>query len=325
METSTPCDLCQQNDFATVADRDRHGRPLLTAICRHCGLVRHATVPTESELQQFYSTIYREEYNGERTPGPRRVMRAWNNGERICGQVAPLLPRNARVLEVGAGIGCTVKVFERAGFRAEGIDPGGEFLKFSRDQLHTNVRICNLYDLQPQHQYDAVLLVHVIEHLRSPSTAVKQIAGLLKPGGMLYVECPNLQAPFARRSQLFHAAHIFNFVPETLQCLAQACGFRLRKRFGDQQDVNLQMLFQHTGECRLDIDSRVCGETVEGLNRANPVPYHLRWRYLTERFQKVAGYAREHLSSKTFVSDLIEECGCGPEDHEHQPPSSRAA
>lgn len=303
-----PCDLCNNETFDLVGTRDRHGEALDTAICKTCGLVRHSVVPTEAELQQFYSTTYREDYNGESIPGPRRIMRAWVNGERICRQVSPLLEQNSRVLEVGAGIGCTVKVFEDNGFAAEGIDPGGEFLKYSRDKLSANVTIRNLYELPQQSDYNAVLLVHVIEHLRSPKQALQHIAGLLQPGGMFYVECPNLQAPFARRSRLFHSAHIHNFVPSTLQMLAESCGFRLRKRFGDDQDPNLQMLFQHSGDCSLSIDESNYNRTKKDLSRSDFVPYHLRTRYVTDRVRKVAGYAREHLSARTFVNGLVNRC-----------------
>jgi 2-polyprenyl-3-methyl-5-hydroxy-6-metoxy-1,4-benzoquinol methylase len=319
------CDICDTAEFEIVADTDRHGVPLDTAICKKCGLVRHAHLPTEEELQQFYSTTYREDYNGERTPGPRRIMRAWNNGLRICRQVSPMLENNSRVLEVGAGIGCTVKVFEQAGFAAEGIDPGGEFLKFSRDKLNANVQITNLYDLPKQHSYDAVLLVHVIEHLRSPRESFEHIAGLIKPGGMFYVECPNLQAPFARRSKLFHSAHIHNYVPSTLQLLGESCGFRLRKRFGDDQDPNLQMLFQHSGEKQLNIDSDNYHRTLQDLNRSNPVPYHLRWRYVTDRLAKLGSYMSEHLQAKGFVRDLIRECAEEEDAATEQPNFRRAA
>lgn len=303
-----PCDLCNGSEFQTIARKDRHGQNLDTAICTTCGLVRHAVVPTEMELQQFYSTTYREDYNGERTPGPRRIMRAWNNGKRICQQVAPLLQSGSRVLEIGAGIGCTVKVFEQAGFDAEGIDPGGEFLKFSLEKLNANVKVRNLYDLPKQQAYDAVMLVHVIEHLRSPREAFEHIAGLMKPGGMFYVECPNLQAPFARRTKLFHTAHIHNYVPATLQMLAESCGFRLQKRFGDDQDTNLQMLFQYAGERQLKVDPDNYRRTMADLDRSNLLPYLFRGRYVTDRLKKLSSYADEHLRAKRFVADLQKAC-----------------
>lgn len=306
--TITPCDLCECVKYSVIAKKDRHGQPLSTVVCETCGLVRHARIPSEEELQQFYSTNYRETYNGERTPGNRRIMRAWNNGLRIAAQISPLLKKHGRVLEVGAGIGCTVKVFERAGFDAEGIDPGGEFLSFSKDKLNARVEIGDLYELPQRQSYDAVLLVHVIEHFRSPKKALTQIAGLLKPGGMFYVECPNLQAPFARRSQLFHTAHIHNFVPSTLQMMAGVCGFRLRQRFGDEFDVNLQMLFEYTGECRLQIDRENQSRTVDQLDRSDMLQYLARGRYVADRLQKLASYASEYWQAKRFVQALIRDC-----------------
>ncbi len=308
METSTPCDLCQQSSFETIADRDRDNRPLKTVICRNCGLVQHADVPSEDDLTKFYSGSYRKEYNGEKTPGPRRVMRAWHNGERICKQVSPALPAGATVLEVGAGIGCTVKVFEQAGFDSEGIDPGGEFLEYSRERLHTNVTVCSLDDLPQDQDFDAVLLIHVIEHLRSPVTALRHVAGLLKPNGLFYVECPNLQAPFASRSRLFHYAHIHNYVPATLKQTGEAAGFELQQRFGDDEDPNLQMLFHQSSNVKLQIDPGNVQRTLDDLHKADFLPYHLRRRYLTDRTKKVALYAREHLNAKGFVADLIENC-----------------
>ncbi|MCP4508364.1 MAG: class I SAM-dependent methyltransferase, partial [Fuerstiella sp.] len=190
-------------------------------------------------------------------------------------------------------------------FQAEGIDPGGEFLRFSRDRLKANVEVRDLYDLPGDQQYDNVLLVHVIEHLRSPREALMHIARLIKPGGMFYVECPNLQAPFARRSKLFHTAHIHNYVPSTLQMLAEACGFRLRKRFGDHQNPNLQMLFQHSGSEHLQVDAENYDRTLRDLHGTASLPYHFRLRYVTDRCRKVAAYASEFVQSQTFVQTLI--------------------
>jgi 2-polyprenyl-3-methyl-5-hydroxy-6-metoxy-1,4-benzoquinol methylase len=302
------CDLCSNTDFQQIADYDRDGQPLSTVICSSCGLVRHECVPTEEELRQFYSNDYRQTYNGERTPGLRRIMRAWNNGLRIHKQFANYLPARGSVLEIGAGIGCTVKAFERAGFEARGIDPGGEFLSFSHDKLQADVQVGSLYDLPEDNATDSVLLIHVIEHLRSPMTALRKIGSLLKPGGLLYVECPNLAAPFARRSRLFHTAHIHNFVPATLQMLAEAAGYTLQKRFGDDRDTNLQMLFEFTGHCQLTIDAENVSRTIKQLKRADTLPYLARPQYVFDRTVKLASYAKEHLQAKHFVAQVIEEC-----------------
>jgi 2-polyprenyl-3-methyl-5-hydroxy-6-metoxy-1,4-benzoquinol methylase len=309
--TSEPCNLCQGTSFQQISDTDRHGQPLATVACEQCGLVRHAVLPTEADLTAFYSTEYRKAYNKERTPGARRIMRAWNNGERICRQISSHLRPGGRVLEVGAGIGCTVKVFENAGFQAEGIDPGGEFLQFAIKKLNARVQVQTLDDLKGQNIFDTILLVHVIEHLRTPLEALRKIGNLLKPGGMFYVECPNLQAPFARRSQLFHFAHIHNFVPSTLQMMAEAAGFELVQRFSDERDSNLQMLFRNTRQSRHKIDAGNYQRTITELRRSDLIPYFSRPRYMLDRIRKVTGYAKEHLQARAFVERLIADCRNG--------------
>lgn len=316
------CNLCNNTDFTLIGELDRHGDSLSTVACQKCGLVQHEIVPSEEELQQFYSTDYRKAYNGERTPGVRRIMRAWNNGERICHQISDHLSPNGRVLEVGAGIGCTVKVFEKAGFEAEGIDPGDEFLKFSREKLNADVRTCSLFDLPEEASYDTVLLVHVIEHLRSPKTALQTISKLLKRGGMFYVECPNLQAPFARRAKLFHTAHIYNFVPSTLKMLAESCGFELVEQFGDPQNTNLQMLFKNTQEPCLEIDEANHDRTVRELTKSDFGPYFCRTRYCRDRITKLASYANEHRNAQRFVEELVQACSKSTDSSQ---PARRAA
>ena len=315
-----PCDLCGGNEFVLVGRLDRHGQPLDTALCSHCGLVAHAHIPSEQELNDFYATRYRDEYHGEHTPSPRRVMRAWNNGERIYRQMAPLLAPGEEVFEIGAGIGCTVKVFERHGHPAAGIEPNQGFQEFSRDQLHARVTPGYVFDLTPQPIHDTILLVHVIEHFRSPREALDHIHRLLKPNGRLYVECPNLGAPFTTRGKLFHFAHIHNFTPTTLAMLAGRCGFSLEQQFSKPHDPNLQMLFRRVEAHGLAIDPTSVQQTRRALARYNRLTYHLRWNYLAPRLSKVASYARERLTAWAFVSRLLYEC-----DDEEAPPQARAA
>lgn len=299
------CDLCGCERFELIADRDRHGETLITAMCLECGLVCHAEIPTDQQLAEFYAWEYRRAYHGETVPSPRRVMRAWKNGQRILKQLKPCVPAGASVCEVGAGLGCTVKAFQCAGFDAVGIDPGRDFIAYSRGRLQAPVEAADLYDLPPAGQFDLVLLVHVIEHFNSPRRALNHIRKLLKPGGQLYIECPNLAAPPACFEKLFHYAHIHNFTPATLRMMAEQAGFEVQRVFSREDHPNLQVLLQSSDRPAGAIDRASVALTRRSLERAHHrVRYHLRPRYVARRLAKLTGYAREHLIGRWFVRHL---------------------
>lgn len=307
-----PCDLCSHTGFETIATTDRDGEPLETVICTACGLVSHADVPTDAELAAFYAREYREQYHGEATPSDRRIVRAWQNGGRLLARVQPLLEANAKVCEVGAGIGCTVKRFELAGFDARGIEPHDGFLSFARDRLRARVEHATIQDMPLDRSLDAILLVHVIEHFGSPRDALRRMHGMLRPGGMLYVECPNVGAPFTVRERLFHRAHTYNFTLSSLTMLARSCGFELQHSFGRPRDGNLAVAFRSVKPCPVVIDPANRPDTLAAITAATPLRHNLRSGYLQQRFRKVIGYVHEWLTAASEVRTIIQACSATP-------------
>src|SRR5262249_60276142 len=56
-----------------------------------------------------------------------------------------------------------------------------------------------LDEFETDDRFDLVFMSHVIEHVLDPVATVAKIRSLLKPGGVLYLETPNVGAPDARR------------------------------------------------------------------------------------------------------------------------------
>lgn len=307
------CDLCDGEAFDLLADQDRRGDVLFTGICQRCGLVCHMEVPSDTRLADFYASAYRQQYHGETHPSARRVLRAWKNGSRILREAGPYVGPRDEVLEIGAGIGCTVKQFELAGHRARGIEPHEGFQRYSQERLRVNVTRCGLFELpaavgKAQPCCDFVLLVHVIEHFNSPRRALEAIHRLLRPGGRLYVECPNLAAPFATRRKLFHFAHIHNFTPWSLAMLAGRCGFDVERRLSTDGDPNLRMVLRRSASARFRLDPESHDRTLAALSRYNLFTYHLRPGYLARRAVKLAGYVGEHLFARRAVRKIEARC-----------------
>ncbi|MBF0281302.1 MAG: class I SAM-dependent methyltransferase [Zetaproteobacteria bacterium] len=262
-------------------------------------------LPSEQALRDYYAEDYRKDYHGDAVPNPRRIMRAWHNGERIYQQVSPFLPRHADVFEVGAGIGCTVKVFETHGINASGTEPNHEFNAYTQSVLHAHVENTNLYDLKATQQHDAVLLIHVIEHFREPLKALRTIARLLRNDGTLYIECPNLSAPFATFDRLFHFAHIYNFTHHTLIQMAQMAGFEVVKIFSSEDEPDIQILFQKSATVPSPKwDTAEAQRIHQAIHQYGTLCYHMRGNYLRRRISKILSYLDEIRHAKAFVRVL---------------------
>jgi SAM-dependent methyltransferase len=72
--------------------------------------------------------------------------------------------------------------------------------------------------------YDLVTIHHVLEHLLDPVASMRQLAALVRPGGRVLVEVPDIEADWHTPGRLFHAAHLYWFSEATLAALALRCG-----------------------------------------------------------------------------------------------------
>lgn len=306
------CELCDGHDFERLAELDRHGKPLATDICRGCGLISHHTIPTDAELVAFYTDNYRKQYHREHTPRPTRVVRDWRRGKRLFNELSSLLKNGDRVFEIGAGVGCNLKHFDLAGFDATGIEPGSGFQEFSRTTLKASISHGRLEDVPPSPQYDLVLLVHVIEHLRSPAAALKHIRSLLRPNGRLYVECPNVAAPHAPLAKLFHFAHIYNFTPATLAQLARRCGLQVERAISRESDRYLQFVFRRAEpQQSVAIPPDQYEATRAAVTRFNSLTFHLRPKYLSYRFAALGDYLSAKYFGKGEYQQILAACAQG--------------
>lgn len=98
------------------------------------------------------------------------------------------------VLDVGCGGGAFLAAAAGAGWRAVGIDFDAKAVEGAR-RRGIDARLGGLDAVADEHDtYDAVTLSHVIEHLHDPAAALATIHRILKPGGRLYVETPNIDS-----------------------------------------------------------------------------------------------------------------------------------
>ena len=68
--------------------------------------------------------------------------------------------------------------------------------------------------------------MHVFEHVRRPLETLRHMHGLLKPGGVLFIEVPNT-SDLNMFYDLLLFEHLYHFTPETLAWLLSREGFEV--------------------------------------------------------------------------------------------------
>ena len=138
-----------------------------------------------------------------------------------------------RLLDVGCGQGRSAKLFRAAGFEVTGVEPSARQARQARLAELTVVE-ARLETDRMGGRFDAILLANALEHLDNPRAALRRCAGLLAPGGWLFVSCPN-RLSWQRR--LFGRAwinwyapfHLCHFAPQDLQALLAEAGLTITR------------------------------------------------------------------------------------------------
>ena len=147
-----------------------------------------------------------------------------------CRHLPPLPAGGGRLLDVGCGNGGFLLLARQAGWQVEGLDFDAGAVQVARarglEVHHGGIDVMG----ERSACYDVITLCHVIEHVHDPITTLRRLHVLLKPGGVMWLDTPNLASLGAGRygphwRGLETPRHLVLFTPESLRWALSKAGF----------------------------------------------------------------------------------------------------
>jgi SAM-dependent methyltransferase len=239
-EVVTGCNICGSTSSVVLANEDRYGFPIRTAICTYCGLVYLVDRFTPASYGDFYHQgHYRNlvaAFKGQppqRRMLPGRLQAAQAQYARQIGrafsQYFELLPPNAHVLDIGGGVGLVAHEFvKRYGFAGTVLDPSREV--HSAQQLGLRAIVGSVETWDGGEQFDLILLCRTIEHVFDLRASLLRIRNLLKPGGLCFCDIAEFME-VCRQDGPAQAAtkidHCFWLTQESAPAIFRSCGLEV--------------------------------------------------------------------------------------------------
>lgn len=156
-------------------------------------------------------------------PGVKRVLD-------LDFRLMPKAWPGAKLLDVGFGNGAFLEMALAAGWDCAGVDMDPIVVRNAKAK-GLNVRMGSIDAFANySEQFDVITISHVVEHLYSPIDALRLAHKLLKPGGRLWLDTPNIEslghARYGRHWRgLEPPRHLVIFGPKSIRLAMGQAGF----------------------------------------------------------------------------------------------------
>ncbi len=202
--------------------------------CVICGLDQLSPKPSASRLKDLYERYYN--FGGEHDTlytrlrerffsSPLHRLWAW-----LDGDISFYTRRGTGLLlDIGCNEGRGLAIYARNGFTVEGLELNEAAAAVAR-RKGFSVHAATLERFTPDTLFDVAVLSNVLEHALDPAQMLRDVRRILKPGGQVWVSCPNsrswLRSLFRKYWINWHVPfHIAHFSPRTLETTLTRGGF----------------------------------------------------------------------------------------------------
>jgi SAM-dependent methyltransferase len=203
-----------------------HGRRerYLLVRCSGCSLVWLSNAPRAEEMHHHYTDSYHRLISASGETSPHR----WQGHTRKLMQ----FKQRGSLLDLGCSSGAFLEFLKSESWQLYGIEMSADCARRAEARAGARVFVGDILDAPfPQESFDVITCFDVLEHLYEPLKVMTKVREWLKPGGVFYVQVPNIDSAEARVfGSYWHGLelprHLFHYSPASLKFLAESAGLR---------------------------------------------------------------------------------------------------
>ena len=252
MAKEIKCTICRSSEYDVVF-KENEAQIHQIVKCAKCGLM-YAN-PQKTTIAETYCAETTKSLP-PLTEKDQSIQQAHNkvsDYKKINGFINAEIANKGRVLEIGAYSGAFLNLFKEQEWEVLGLEPNKRAVTYAKDNygidmLQSSLEAANL----GKESFDAVVMLHVIEHLYDPAMGLEIINSILKQGGILAIETPTFDTLMfkilgRRERSISCNGHIFFFTFETLKKLLERHGFEVIKKEKVGRTLTIDRLLWNIG------------------------------------------------------------------------------
>lgn len=195
------CSFCESFDFKILGKRlnisqgirPHKKRGITTTIlkCRKCGLVFANPLPVPENIQDHYSIVPESYWK------PEYFIVKENHLEGLIAWMNSIqkVEVDAKILDIGAGLGKNMIALDKKGYDIYGIEPSQAFYERAINKMGVckeRLKLTSVEDCEfDEKSFDVILITAVLEHLYEPAEIIIKIMKWLKPNGLVLIKVPS--------------------------------------------------------------------------------------------------------------------------------------
>ncbi len=238
---NTKCLICGNEKFLTIRSYnspDKYEKWVgikdvnrSWARCMKCGFYVQLRNYDLSYLEVIYKNGYRNEnFRGESIQDSFdrivNVKDSENEARYLWFAMNITYSDNRKILDIGSGIGVWPYLLKRAEYEVSCVEENDISIDFISN--HLDMKCFDSLETVSG-RYDAVTLVHVLEHIEKPHEFLSKVKSLLKKGGHLFVEVPD-STEFTyldKNHDEFNSCHVAFYNMSSLYRVLETSGYTM--------------------------------------------------------------------------------------------------